>query len=264
MIGFVIFVATFLTVHFCLSVFRAQMIMHCGSFDRFGASWIVLKSIYVGTIVALLWMSINSPFFKSGVFSLLLSALLISLDFILVPSINLTVLDRFIESIGYRISIAFPIMPKDTPIPEGFVSAIKPQTRIDASANGDTLSISAGHGLLRTISWDGESRSIELFPRELEPRIYGFLFPKTMYEETWPGDCWIEHDGITRCRYREGILKFKTSKDANAWIDKRSKSEWAFFSTGDGLTVLWLKDRRSRTFEIDVWQLMVGGIKPVL
>ncbi len=87
--------------------------------------------------------------------------------------------------------------------------------------------IEATSTLERTISWDGATRSLTLWPREAEwDGHFGAYYPG-------PGNHWTEHNGVSRCVYDESVVRFPDRKTAVEWL---SRFPWFDGDLVDGKT----------------------------
>jgi hypothetical protein len=133
--------------------------------------------------------------------------------------------------------------------------AMVPGQTITARTPPGTIRISADDWLRRSYTWEGATRSVEMWPRD--ERWYGSLgiyYPG-------PGRHWEEHRGITRGVVQEGQQHFTSEQEALAWI--RSQSGWKpHVYTRHGLVVGWRKVPEREQLDVDVWQIMVNGRKP--
>ena len=131
---------------------------------------------------------------------------------------------------------------------------MSPGMSIKATTPVGTITIMANDPLTRSYTWEGATRSVEMYPRT--ERWYGSLglyFPG-------PGDHWKLHNGITRGVLDEGQQHFATTKQALAWL--RARTYMPFVYRNDGLVVGWGKVLPRRELDVEVWQLMIGGHKP--
>lgn len=143
----------------------------------------------------------------------------------------------------------------DGPIPKGTEVVMAPGSSITAETSTGTITITAGKGLLRSYTWEGATRSVEMGARTT--RWYGSLglaFPG-------PGDHWKEHNGITRGVLEEGQMRFTTAAAAMKWIKDRAKSLPLVYRN-DGLLVGFGKTLSRKQLNVEVWQIYVGGKKP--
>jgi hypothetical protein len=141
--------------------------------------------------------------------------------------------------------------PADVKSPEIVMSQ---GMEITARTENGEVKIRAGSGLERFYTWDGETRSVELWPRK--NRWYGSLgiyYPG-------PGEHWKANNGITRGVLSEGVLWFKTTGDFTAWM-KRSTSDKYVFSD-EGFVIGFTKVPARKQINVEVWQVMIGGKKP--
>ncbi len=129
-----------------------------------------------------------------------------------------------------------------------------PNTRIVATTDAGKIVIAASQGLKRSYTWDGATRSVEMWPRK--ERWYGSLgvyFPG-------PGDHWVPNNGISRGVVQEGQQHFKTVGEAMKWIDEQKWLPLVY--RNDGLAVGWRKVPERRQLTVEVWQIYIDGKKP--
>jgi len=134
-----------------------------------------------------------------------------------------------------------------------------------------SMTIKAGTGFERGYTWEGDTRTVVLWPRK--ERWYGSLglYNPGAYIE---GELeqWKEHDGIKRLVVEEGQRHFTNSADAIQWIHQGSgKPENLDYIYNDtGLVVGMDKQPRTLverkktvgTLAVDVWQIYINGKKP--
>ena len=126
---------------------------------------------------------------------------------------------------------------------------------ISAETLSGTITVTANDELKRTYTWDGESRSVVLWPRR--ERFYGNLgayYPG-------PGNHWRDHHGITRGVLQEGQQHFDNVEKALAWIHEPSHEQRSVYRD-DGLFILFAKVPERRQINVDVIQIIIGGRKP--
>jgi hypothetical protein len=143
----------------------------------------------------------------------------------------------------------------DGPIPAGTEVVMAPGSSISAETSMGEIKITAGKGLMRSYTWDGATRSVEMGVRKV--RWYGSLglsFPG-------PGDHWKEHNGITRGVLEEGQMKFKTVAAAIKWIKQR-RNTIPLVYRDDGLVVGFDKVPERKQINVEVWQIYINGKKP--
>ena len=134
-----------------------------------------------------------------------------------------------------------------------------PGMSITATTKTGTITVTAGHGLKRTYTWEGASRSATLWPRS--ERWYGSLgayYPA-------PFQPWHEHRGITRGVLEEGQQHFDSEHEALVWIRRRSGDWPTIYPTvyrDDGLAVSYGKVLERRQIDVCVWQILIRGRKP--
>jgi hypothetical protein len=131
-----------------------------------------------------------------------------------------------------------------------------PGMEITARTAQGEIKIRAGREFERSYTWDGETRSAKLWPRE--QRWYGSLgiyYPG-------PGEHWKSNRGITRGVLEEGVLWFKTKEDAANWIKRARSTGVDYVFTDDGLLVGFGRVQARKQVNVDVWRIMVDGEKP--
>jgi hypothetical protein len=142
----------------------------------------------------------------------------------------------------------------DGPVPAENEVVMSPGTKITATTKVGTITITAGKGLKRLYTWEGATRSVEMWPRE--ERWYGSLglyFPG-------PGEHWANHKGITRGVVEEGQQHFDTTEEAQKWLAGRVYMPCVYHD--DGLVVGWSKTPARRQLNVEVWQIRIKGKKP--
>jgi len=134
--------------------------------------------------------------------------------------------------------------------------AMVPGQTITATTPVGTISIRADDLLKRSYTWEGATRSAEMWPRA--QRWYGSL---GVY---YPGEGrhWEEHHGITRGVVQEGQQHFDSVEAVMAWIAKAEQQWMPYVYRNDGLMVGWTKVPEREQLNVDVWQIMINGKKP--
>jgi hypothetical protein len=126
--------------------------------------------------------------------------------------------------------------------------------RIQATTPIGVMVITAVDELTRSYTWEGATRSVEMWPRA--ERWYGSL---GLYYPG-PGDHWKEHKGITRGVTEEGQQHFQSAAEALKWI--RSRTWMPYVYRDDGLVVGWHKTLPRKQLDVEVWQILIHGKKP--
>ena len=133
-------------------------------------------------------------------------------------------------------------------------TVMSPGMKITAKTPVGTIAITARENYVRSYTWEGATRSVEMDPRV--ERWYGSLglyYPGA-------GEHWDEHHGITRGVLEEGQQHFKTANDALHWLHARDWLDYVY--RDDGLVVGWSKTLPRKQLNVEVWQLFVLGKKP--
>jgi len=115
------------------------------------------------------------------------------------------------------------------------------------------LEIRAGAGFMRSYTWDGETRSVDLWPRDKRwLGSFAAYYPG-------PGSHWKSNHGITRGVLQEGQMHFDTIEAAQNWL---AAKPCAVF-THDGLVVDFQKNSGAGgTLSVDVWQILIRKQRP--
>lgn len=130
-------------------------------------------------------------------------------------------------------------------------------TRITAQTSDGEVSILAGPGFERFYNWNGETRSAKLWPRKQRWwGRFGIYYPG-------PGEHWKANHGLTRGVLEEATLWFKTIDDFLAWIKRARSTGIDYVYTNEGLVIGFGKFSARKQVNIDVWQVMIDGRKPV-
>lgn len=129
-----------------------------------------------------------------------------------------------------------------------------PGMRITANTPAGSMTITAGEGLVRSYTWEGSTRSVEMVPRaERWHGSLGLYYPG-------PGEHWKEHHGIARGVVEEGQQHFQTVDEAMKWIQSRKWMPYVY--TDNGLIVGWRKVPSRKQLNVEVWQILIAGKKP--
>lgn len=131
---------------------------------------------------------------------------------------------------------------------------MKPGMRISANTSVGKIAITATGDLTRSYTWEGATRSVEMWPRaERWNGSLGLYYPG-------PGEHWKEHNGITRGVVEEGQMHFKSRQEAIKWV---LEPKWIpYVHRDDGLVVGWSKTLERKQLNVDVWQIYINGKKP--
>lgn len=115
------------------------------------------------------------------------------------------------------------------------------------------LEIRAGSGFRRFYTWDGETRSVELWPRgQRWNGSFGAYYPG-------PGSHWISNHGITRAVLDEGQKHFDRVEDAESWLASKPYAVY----TNEGLVADFYKTAGGGgTLGVGVWQILVRKQRP--
>jgi hypothetical protein len=144
----------------------------------------------------------------------------------------------------------FPV--GDRPIPAVNEVVMSPGMQIIVKMPTDEMTITAGKGRKRSYTWKGDTRSVEMTPRDKRWfGSFGLYFPGA-------GNHWFPHDGVTRCVAEEGQLNFSSVEKAKKWLSETPAFQ-PRVHRNDGLTV-WLK--KNQCLGVDVIQVYIKGKKP--
>lgn len=143
----------------------------------------------------------------------------------------------------------------DGPIPAGTEVVMTPDSTITAETSTGTITITAGKGLLRSYTWEGATRFIEMQVSSEETGFRGISFPGTHNPP------WRTHNGINGGDLKEGQMRFKTVASAMKRIKELSKSLPLVYRN-DGLLVGFGKNLPRKNLNVEVWQIYINGKKP--
>lgn len=124
-----------------------------------------------------------------------------------------------------------------------------------------TITIHATKGFERCFTWEGDTRCVEMMPREERwYGSYGIYFPGS-------GNHWKEHNRVTRGMAEEGQQHFNSIEAAIKWIYEGSNKIFNLVYTDDGLVVGWHKAIKptpgpGSSIDVCIWQIYVNGKKP--
>jgi hypothetical protein len=142
----------------------------------------------------------------------------------------------------------------DGPVPAKNEIVMSPGMKMTASTSVGTIAVTAGKGLRRSYTWEGDTRSVEMWPRkERWHGSLGLYYPG-------PGWHWTEHNGIRAGVVQEGQQHFKTLEEAYEWL--RNLKGMPYVYRNDGLVVGWTKNLEGAYLSVDVWQVYIDGKKP--
>jgi hypothetical protein len=132
---------------------------------------------------------------------------------------------------------------------------MKEGMKITAINKYGAITITAGKGLKRSYTWEGETRTLTMIPRK--ERWDGSL---GLYN---PGDWrWKENAGITRAVVEEGQLHFNTQEELQSYISRYSEKDEIVYND-NGLFVSWgPTDGGGGTLSVLLWQFYIQGKKP--
>lgn len=124
--------------------------------------------------------------------------------------------------------------------------------KIVATTDIGTIEVTATKGLERAYIWEGETRSVIMWPRK--KRWFGSMgiyYPG-------PGNHWKEHNGISRGVLEEGHRHFDNVENALKWLKMWSECHYR----DDGLVVCYAKRPDRKQLNVEVWQIYLGGTVP--
>ena len=232
-----------------------------------GTAWYLLKGGYysaiavlVGSVVIPAGPGVARPWPR-----LLLACCLLAADFLpFNRAWGVSLVDEGIDRIGYLVSRLSPPQPHDDPTPPGPKPVLSPMTQLVAHTPEGEITIASGHGLLRTYSWEGATRSLELIPPSRD--LYGEQHFHTRHDspdgERTPAYDWQEFRGIVRGEAWESEQHFQTLNEAEAWLQKENDPALPLVWTNDGLVVGWSKRVDYKALTVVVHQIFVNGRKP--
>ena len=146
--------------------------------------------------------------------------------------------------------VEVPVAP---PVPADSEVVLNNGMVVTASTPEGKITIGAGPGLLRSVSWDGTKRYVVTQPR-IE-RLYG---AKGIYFEGHPPG-WQVYNGMSRVKFEEGERQFDNVDDAVIWMQIRRLH---YVHTNNGLVIGWKRKPQEATLQVEVWQFFIDGQKP--
>lgn len=154
-------------------------------------------------------------------------------------------------------SVETPNSPLDGGvIPATNEPALAPETVVTATTLSGKISVRAGKGLQRWLTWNGTTRHLEMVPRT--KKWFGSL--GLTGQGTWPH----VGEGTVAMSYdvEEGLQHFKTPKHASKWIYAQTKI-MTYVWRNDGLMVGWQVDTREGVrISVCLWQVLISGKMP--
>lgn len=161
----------------------------------------------------------------------------------------------------FLLSMALVLFSCDSSTPNISSSSVVPSDnevvmtdgmRIIATTGIGTIAITATKGLERSYTWEGETRSVIMWPRNA--RWFGSM---GLYYPG-PGNHWKEHNGIKRGVLEEGQRHFDNEESALKWLKMWSECHYR----DDGLVVCYSKWPDRNQLNVGVWQIYIGGKVP--
>jgi hypothetical protein len=138
------------------------------------------------------------------------------------------------------------------PVPKDNETVMTDGMKIIATTRNGTITIKADKGLKRSYTWEGETRSVIMYPRK--KRWFGSM---GLYYPG-PGNHWKEHNGIRRGVLEEGKRYFDSEESAFKWL----RFWYGCSYRDDGLAVCYSKQLDRSAINVDVWQIYIGGTVP--
>ncbi len=232
------------------------------TFDPFGTSWILLKSLLYGVVSLMLGTALLRYFQHTKDWCLILffAVTLVILDRTPSRKRYATILDRLIAYGGYGISRLHPYAPIDAPISEGQKVVISSNHRLSAVTPLGPIELTAGNGNLRTIKWDGVTRKIALINNVRRSSIQGFDFRSGRVNPS--GYIWKMHKGVSKCHYSEVIKDCENDMKAAFYVEDMQNETIPGVASSDGLIVGWSTECELDTLTVVVTQILINGEKP--
>ncbi len=145
------------------------------------------------------------------------------------------------------------VVPNAPPVPEGSEIVLNNGMVVTAATPEGKITIAAGPGLLRSVSWDGTKRYVVPQPRK--ERLYS---SKGIFFEGHP-EGWQIYKGMSRIQFEEGQRQFENVDDAVIWMQIRRLH---YVHSNNGLVVGWKRKTDEATLQVEVWQFFINGEKP--
>lgn len=233
-------------------------------FEPFGDAWIPIKvALYAvaGLLTVLAFKDQQVPKRKRALVAFFALAIVAADQ--LPPSKGRwgnSYLDAGVWRIGYMASRISPYQPTDSPLQSKEPPALPPLTRVDVRTSVGPLSITTGRGALRTFTWDGISRSLELHPPDEFVSSFHTRVHRKVIRQPWYD--WPEHKGIVRGEEWECVRSFSTTAEAEAWLAREQNKTMPFVWNNDGLVVGWSTGVDARSLSVECYQVLINGQKP--
>lgn len=244
------------------AIFSTFMSGSHDTFDPFGTSWIVLKSVFYGGVGLLLGIALLTNM-QNEKYWWLFAAVAVScvgLDHLSLDNDDKSIFDRAIAYGGYLVSRIHPYMPTDALLPKGQKFVISPNHKVTAVTPLGEISVTAGNGSLRTINWQGVTRKLALISHARKSATAGFDFRSNQVVSS--GYIWKMYRGIAKCHYYEAIKNCDNNKEANAFVASMKEPVIPGVASSDGLVVAWSTETERDVLTILVYQVLVKGRKP--
>ena len=131
--------------------------------------------------------------------------------------------------------------------------------KITATNAVGTITITAGKGFERSYTWDGDTRTAVLSPRQKRWAGKFGVYSKGKAN-------WKEHNRITRGVLEEAQLHFKSSEEALLFLNDKFRKPYIVYND-EGLVVKWETAINptpgpGSALLVDVFQIYINGEKP--
>lgn len=144
-------------------------------------------------------------------------------------------------------------IPDAPPVPAHSETVLNNGMVVTASTPAGKITVSAGPGLLRTLSWDGQTRYVVT-----QARSKPHFGSQGIYFDGRPGN-WKTYNGLSGVHYEEGARHFDNADDASIWMQIR---RLRYVYTNNGLVIGWKRNTSENELQVEVWQFNIGGNKP--
>jgi len=195
---------------------------------------VILVTFHVISLVLILALAFRSITLKNFLaFSyIVIGSSLLSLDVTYSPEDHLRQSDVIIQQFG---AVLFDVEMRDVhdyALPPGVKSVLASHQTVLAieKETGNKMIIEAGEGTMRTISWDGISRSLNVMPQKDQlhyPDRAGLSYDNRFI--------WKNHNGVRRCTYEEKVCYFNSEKELDDWKKKEIHGDWKMTENPDGI-----------------------------
>jgi hypothetical protein len=254
------------------SYYLQYRLIHRDSFEELGCFWILIKTVWYGTIVACFGFCLGLPpktsRQKQALPLYLLSICLVLLDFKQADNLGFkrSPLDKATSYAGFCLEKALiGYKATDDLLPNDLSPVIPPNTTLKAKTPLGEIEITSGNGLKRTVKWDCVSATFSLVPDRRQSPIW-LCFPDEQTienpEPKFERFFWNLHKGYSMCSYGEVTKNFNSIEEAVQYIESIQCRTEPFVYNNKGLAIGWSGGINPDEITISIRQILINNHLP--